>query len=567
VTLAPCDAAIVFPPLWYYPYLPHELVSLANLLRSRGIATLAIDANGEGLAHCHALPTLRACGRAVGEPVDDLVEAVGRAHATLRDPRRCFDPDEHAAARRTFVDAWRLVSRAHAPTEIDLLKLRFAGAVEDPAAAVAQATGPTNPFWSYTVESVAPRIVGSGARVVVLLYVHVDQLVPLLGIAIALRRAGWRGRVVVGGSLEDQISFAKLLRRERDPGYAHLAPFIDYAIEYEAEPVLCALAERLLAGLAPDGLPNVVAITEDRITRPAMIDSVDVGTLPPFDIDGHSLEVYPFPGPTVSMIGSRGCYWDRCTFCAISRNQLRYRARDPDSVARDVARLVARHGVRWVVFRDQLIAPAWLRRFAMSLITAGVDVRWTCRMRLERAVDGDLIALAFAAGCRQLWFGLESASERVLAAMDKGITVADAERILAACTQHGMGVHLLCLHGFPGETADEAELTVRFVEERAGLIDSVSFTDFMWFASSPLFVDRERVGLRARPDRDHLLQARFDWRDDHTIQVAHRRHLERHARVERAVPMPLVHVSHVAPFIDHWGIERWRTMRHQMSST
>lgn len=554
------DVAIVFPPLWYYPYPPHELASIAALTRASGYRALVIDANREGLAACLTDAFLSMCAERVAT---GATVRAGEALRTLRDPTRCLDLPAHVAARRALDECWRLVSGAHGPTEVDFIRLRFAGEVEDPEIAAEVASGPMNPFLNYIRASLVPSIVASGARVAILLYVHTDQSVPLLSIAMELRRAGWNGTVVVGGSLEDQISFGSLLRVDRAPGYARLATWMDHVVAFELEPALPALLDRLFRGASLDGVPNVMSFRGERLVRPARIAVADPDGLPPIDLDDIPLELYPFPTPTISMLGSRGCYWDRCTFCAIARNQVRYAARAPETVAADISRLVHRNGVRWVVLRDQLVSPAWLRRFSEAILALGVDIRWSCRMRFERAVDRELLRCAVEAGCRQVWLGLESASERVLTAMDKGIALTDVERILRACDDVGLGVHLLCLHGFPGETDEEADATVRFVEERVALVDSVSFSQFVWFAGSPIYRERERRGLRPRADHDRLLQARFEWRTDEEIRLSHRRHLELHARLDRAVPMPLAHVAHVAHFVDRWGTRGWRSMRSE----
>jgi anaerobic magnesium-protoporphyrin IX monomethyl ester cyclase len=71
------------------------------------------------------------------------------------------------------------------------------------------------------------------------------------------------------------------------------------------------------------------------------------------------------------------------------------------------------------------------------------------------------------AGCEELWMGADSGSQRVLDAMDKEIRV---EEIHAACENlraHGIRACLFLQFGYPGETWNDIESTIRMVRELA----------------------------------------------------------------------------------------------------
>ncbi|MBZ0232081.1 MAG: radical SAM protein [Deltaproteobacteria bacterium] len=563
----PNDLALVFPPHWYHPFPPHELAALAAHARAEGKRVWALDANMGGFLHCLAPAFLARCGERVGEPElgRSVAADAARAQEVVRDPARFYDPDLHATARDALAAAWRLVSRAHAPTEVDLTMLRFAGDVQDLATCRARATSEAeNPFYGYLRDVVVPSVIEADARAVIVLFVHPDQLVSLVALGVELRRAGWRRPIVVAGSLEDQVNFARLLRADRHAEYPALAELFDAVVAFEAEPALGRLLDEG-GGLAA-AAPNVLRFAGDRLVRPASYQAADMNRLATPDFGDLPASAYPFPHATVSILGSRGCYWERCTFCAISKNQLSFRARDPRRFADDVARLAAERGVRWFALRDQLASPAWLRRFSADLVTRGLDVRWSCRTRFDRALRRDVLELAHRAGCRQLWLGLESASDAILERMDKGIRLADVARILDDCDEIGMGVHLFTMHGFPGEADADAEATVRFVEEHADRIDSIDYIDFIWFSDTPLFT--QRAGSGAPPlddDGRRVFHYRFEHRTPAERRGQHAHAVELHARIERAVPMPLVHQTHVQMFVDHHGTRGWRALRGRMA--
>jgi len=69
------------------------------------------------------------------------------------------------------------------------------------------------------------------------------------------------------------------------------------------------------------------------------------------------------------------------------------------------------------------------------------------------------------AGCYLIEFGLESASPVTLRRVRKGISLAQARRIMSICESVGISVILNCMIGFPGEAEVDAEETLKFVDD------------------------------------------------------------------------------------------------------
>jgi anaerobic magnesium-protoporphyrin IX monomethyl ester cyclase len=561
------EAAIVFPPLWYYPYAPPDVAAVAATLRAAGHHVSLIDANMEcadsllsasEIGRCADVLELR---REENEPARVIQAAVADAKATLRD-QRFFEIVQHTRAAAVLRAAWGIVSRAHAPTVIDSQGFRMRYDRERISECLRGAQDAAqNPYFRHLTDSVLPRLVQMRPRLVGLVFVHPDQMIPLLGLAAAMRSELPECHVTVLGCLEDQVTFARFLRDPRHPEVMTLASLVDSVILHEADVAIVRVANALAEGQAPRDVPNLATFGAEGARLPQRVEALDVMRLPRPDYDGLPLDLYPFPERTLPIVAARGCYWNRCDFCAITTNQLSYRTREPATVAQDIEQLQRRHGVRFFHFRDMLVSPAFLRRFSEQALERRLDIRWTARVRFEAALSAELLALARAAGCVQLWFGLESASPRVLDAMDKGIRLPDVISILRACDAAGLGTHVLAMHGHPSETDDDVETTLRFLEEHAQLIDSVSYTDFILFSDSLLFDQAAKRGLSV-PSRRSLLQVRFEHRASEEQRRIHARHLALTDRVQRAIPMPLGHLSHVAPMIERHGVRAWRKLRH-----
>ena len=69
----------------------------------------------------------------------------------------------------------------------------------------------------------------------------------------------------------------------------------------------------------------------------------------------------------------------------------------------------------------------------------------------------------YDAGCRELMFGLESASQKVLKLMRKNTFVKENEQILINAKKIGIGCHTYIMTGFPNEEPEDFLETVKFV--------------------------------------------------------------------------------------------------------
>src|SRR2546425_9986259 len=127
--------------------------------------------------------------------------------------------------------------------------------------------------------------------------------------------------------------------------------------------------------------------------------------------------------------------------------------------------LIAETGRRGCHFVDEAAPPAGLKGLALCLLERGVAITWWGNIRFELAFTRDLCRLLAASGCVAVTAGLEAASDRLLDAMKKGITVAQAARVAAAFQAAGVMVHAYLMYGFPGETIVETVETLERVRQ------------------------------------------------------------------------------------------------------
>jgi len=83
-----------------------------------------------------------------------------------------------------------------------------------------------------------------------------------------------------------------------------------------------------------------------------------------------------------------------------------------------------------------------------------------------------------------VFFGIESASDRILHQMGKGVTVSQAEEAIAKCRQHGLHVAGSFIVGYPTETPEDYQMSKDFIENQA--LDDVFISIAEPIPSTPL---------------------------------------------------------------------------------
>ena len=196
---------------------------------------------------------------------------------------------------------------------------------------------------------------------------------------------------------------------------------------------------------------------------------------------------------------AHGCYWKQCTFCDVGLDYIgRYEATPREVLADRIETLIAETGRRGFHFVDEAAPPAGLKNLALTLLERGVTISWWGNVRFELAFTPDLCRLLAASGCIALSAGLESANDRLLAAMKKGITVDQTVRVADALHQAGILVHAYLMYGLPSETLAETIESLERVRQlfAADLIQSAFWHRFTTTAHSPIGLNPTAYGIR-----------------------------------------------------------------------
>jgi hypothetical protein len=195
---------------------------------------------------------------------------------------------------------------------------------------------------------------------------------------------------------------------------------------------------------------------------------------------------------------AHGCYWGKCTFCDISLDYISLY--EPVAAALIVDRmeqLIASTGETGFHFVDEAAPPALMREVALEIIHRNLVVSWWTNIRFEKSFTADLCLLLKKSGCIAVSGGLEVASDRLLALIDKGVSVAQVAQVTRNFTETGILVHAYLMYGYPTQTIQETVDSLEMVRQlfEMGVVQSGFWHQFALTAHSPIGMNPEKYGI------------------------------------------------------------------------
>jgi anaerobic magnesium-protoporphyrin IX monomethyl ester cyclase len=202
---------------------------------------------------------------------------------------------------------------------------------------------------------------------------------------------------------------------------------------------------------------------------------------------------------SINLATTRGCPY-HCNWCAKPVYGQRYAVRSPERVAAEMAWVKRAYAPDHVSFVDDIfgLRPGWVEAFADAVQAADARLPFRCLSRADLLTDATVAALV-RAGCRTIWIGAESGSQRVLDAMEKGTTVDEIRAAARRAHAAGMEIGFFLQFGYPGETREDIDLTRALVRECAP--DDIGVSVSYPLPGTP-FYERVRAELGAKQNWD-----------------------------------------------------------------
>lgn len=251
-------------------------------------------------------------------------------------------------------------------------------------------------------------------------------------------------------------------------------PEIDYVIMGEGEYAMGALVTFILKGENDKviSIPGVAYRQADgmAVNSEKFINDLDVIPFPA----RHLLPMHLYdrtiaflgakPVDTVNVV--RGCPYN-CAYCETRKLWGQTcRTFSPSRVVAELEHLASTYGTKGVYFVGDnfTIRKKETAEICELMRKNKLDLEWVCDTRVD-LVSRDLLRTMRTAGCRTVWFGVESGSPRILEKLNKGISLDQALRAFKLCREEGLQTSCSFILGVPGERVSDMEATLRFAKQ------------------------------------------------------------------------------------------------------
>ena len=245
----------------------------------------------------------------------------------------------------------------------------------------------------------------------------------------------------------------------------------DFVIIGEAEQTLLELVNTLKSGGDHQNI-NGIAYLKDgsphkTLGRPVLKD-LDSLPLPAWDL----VDIKPYRDSwmrnagyfSVNMSTTRGCPF-KCNWCAKPIYGNRYNSRSPQHVVTELLLLKHLFNMDHVWFCDDIfgLKPDWAIEFARLVEKENLHFRYKIQSRADLLLEEETVHALASSGCENAWIGAESGSQKILDAMDKGITVEQIGIATNLMKAQGIKPSFFIQFGYPGEMKEDIDQTIKMI--------------------------------------------------------------------------------------------------------
>ena len=285
-------------------------------------------------------------------------------------------------------------------------------------------------------------------------------------------------------------------------------PEIDYVVMGEGEYAMVELATLITKGGGDQAIaeiPSVALVYKGKIIKNAPKIITDLDQIPypawhlfPMDIYDRRIDYLSVkPVDVINVI--RGCIFN-CAYCDnTTLYGRRCRAFSPGRLVDEIEYMVKNYGSKGFYFIGDnfTINKNHTFEFCNLLKKRKLDVQWVCDTRVD-LISRDLLREMKSAGCKTIFFGIQSGSPAILKKLRINFTIDQVVEGFKLCRQEGIQVASSFMLGIPGETINDMETTYKFVKKLSP--DWCTFYVFIGVPYSSLYEEILHKGLYDRKD-------------------------------------------------------------------
>jgi anaerobic magnesium-protoporphyrin IX monomethyl ester cyclase len=288
---------------------------------------------------------------------------------------------------------------------------------------------------------------------------------------------------------------------------------VDFVLVGEAEHTLVELCSALLSYRPYSGIPGLMyldpvgnsAQSQGKAPKNALWNTLPRPSRELIDLEPYRQAWSAAHGHfSTNVVASRGCPY-RCNWCAKPISGDKFQIRPAHVVAAEIHELKEMYGVQHIWFGDDVFAlnHHWVQEFADEIESMRCSLPFKIQSRADLMTQPTVANLK-RAGCVEIWMGVESGSQKILNAMDKGLRVSDVIAARTRLSEQGIRACYFLQFGYPGETWEDIQHTIELV--RSTRPDDIGIS-FSYPLPGTVFYERvqEQIGAKRNwTDSDDL---------------------------------------------------------------
>jgi radical SAM superfamily enzyme YgiQ (UPF0313 family) len=206
----------------------------------------------------------------------------------------------------------------------------------------------------------------------------------------------------------------------------------------------------------------------------------------------------PFlPKPFGMIQTARGCPY-QCNYCVKSFGT-KLTTRTPAQIIEEIKVLRQLFGIKSLRFIDDTFTavPSRVIEICKLMVAEGFNLQWSCLSRAD-TLNEEMLQWMKKAGCKRIYIGVESGSQRVLDYYNKRINVQDALENIKMCERIGIETMGFFMVGMADETREDFEQSLAFAIKSN--LTFVMLSELVPYPGTPLFpMMKDKINFSLMP--------------------------------------------------------------------
>ncbi len=419
----------------------------------------------------------------------NAIKDIDAAVSIMKTEKDFYNPNKFKKAHKTLEHAFKLTMLPYCPSVSSSVKLKkdlFKFNYNDIKYQCFNES--INPYIEYFTQRIESGVFDK-YDCIALSIPTTRELIPALTFARLLKEK-LNTKVVMGGNLLTRVKDAFI----NNPEIFDI--FIDSLLVCDGEDSIVEYAKYLEGKLDVSKVSNLIyknnagTVIENELK---IYTDIENRALP--SLKGLDSTKYWAPEIYFTIQSSKGCYWNKCTFCDYSYGRPVYSSYSIEKLINEIIYLKDNYNIKLFEFIDEALRIDYFEKLCDKLIELKLDIKIYCFFRLEKEFTQEIFDKFHKAGVVAIQWGYEATSERIMKLMNKGIDPSKRLEILRMSAKAGIWNRIFGIAQFPTETEDEIIQTINTIAQNEDIIHSFALGKFEFSRYAPLTEMQQELNI------------------------------------------------------------------------